>query len=157
MGGGMRGGRERRPMVSGARFSDLPTETEVEGPPDLQTLSLSADVDTTGLSAYATALAAYRDSTRPARDSIWVVLQRTRPGGDIQAPDSAEGRPRGGFAVVQRLWPDLKKRDEAFIKDALKPAMPKKEFKKWEKWHDDEVDQARKERESERGGGGFRR
>lgn len=179
--GGMGGGRRgegRRGGMSGARsMQNIPTEPEVEGPPDLQTLSLSANVDTTGLSPYSAAVTAYLDSTRAVRDSIWVVLQRMRPGpdgvtaapsdSDVNAgpPDAglggaAGGARRGGFAVLQRSWPELKKRDADFVKSVLKPALPKKEFKKWKKWHDDEVDQAKKDRDDQMrqrtGGGGFR-
>ncbi|MGB7211705.1 MAG: hypothetical protein WBC97_03685 [Gemmatimonadales bacterium] len=174
MGGGMGGrggmGGGRRGGMSGARsMQDIPTEAEAEGPPDLQTLSLSADVDTTGLSGYGVAVRAYLDSTRAVRDSIWVVLQRMRPGAD-GAPaaltdssgngGSPGGARRGGFSVIQGSWPDLKKRDDAFVKSVLRSALPKKEFKKWKQWHDDEVDQAKKDRDDQMrqriGGGGSR-
>src|SRR5690242_20210454 len=86
MGGGRMGGR-RGPMM-GSRGPNLPTEPELEGPPDLQTLSLSAEVDTNGLSGYGGVVTAYLDSTRASRDSVWVVLQRMRPGasGGMGAP-----------------------------------------------------------------------
>ena len=169
--GGRRGNEGRRREMGGGRaFQDIPTEPEAEGPPDLQTLSLSADVDTTGLAAYGVAVKAYLDSTRAVRDSVWVVLQRMRPGGDDAtaiAPDPDATAPgggpgggarRGGFDVLRRTWPALKKRDEEFVKSVLKRALPKKDFKKWKKWHDDEVDQAQKDRADQfrqrMGGGG---
>lgn len=156
--GGRPGGERRRGDAGGGRaFQNVPTEPEAEGPPDLQTLSLSADVDTTGLAAYGVAVKAYLDSTRAVRDSIWVVLQRMRPGADgasamASDPDAAapEGSARrGGFDVLQRAWPALKKRDEEFVKSVLRHALPKKDFKKWKKWHDDEVDQARNDRQDQ--------
>lgn len=172
MGGGRMGGGRRSGMIGARSMQNVPTEAEVEGPPDLQTLALSADVDTTGLAAYGVTVRAYLDSTRAVRDSIWVVLQRMRtgPDGSIAAPGdpapdpgASDGRPgvarRGGSAVLDRSWPELKKQDEAFVKSVLKSALPKKEFKKWKKWHDDEVDQARKDRDDQmrqRGGGEFR-
>ena len=135
-GGGMGGGRMgggRRGGMSGARsMQNIPTEPEVEGPPDLQTLALSADVDTTGLAAYGVTVRAYLDSTRAVRDSIWVVLERMRtgPDGAIAAPSDSDpnagirggrtGGARGsGSAVLQRSWPGLKKQDEALVKSVV--------------------------------------
>lgn len=154
MGGRMDGGSERAPRAPRERLPDLPTEVEIAGPPDLQTLVLAADIDTTGLSAYGKAFAAYRDSTRPGRDSIWVALQQLRPGGD---PAEGAERRRTALGLVQRLWPPLQERDERFVKEVLKAALPKKAFKGWEKARDDEVKQARKDREQEWGGEGSRR
>ncbi|MGH7732310.1 MAG: hypothetical protein ACREOE_01075 [Gemmatimonadales bacterium] len=177
MGGGRMGGGRRGGMNGARSMQNIPTEAEAEGPPDLQTLSLSAGVDTTGLINYGVAVHAYLDSTRAVRDSIWVVLERMRPNPDgtpsAAADSDANGPPpagardpeaggarRGRFAVLQESWPTLKKRDDAFVKSVLKRALPKKEFKKWKKWHDGEVDQAKKDRDDRMqrrmGGGGFR-
>lgn len=169
MGGGRMGGGRRGGMSGARSMPNIPTEAEVEGPPDLQTLSLSAEVDTTGLTAYGVAVHTYLDSTRAVRDSIWVALQRMRPGADGAPaaasessgnPGSPDGTRRGGFEMVQRAWPALKERDDAFVKSVLKRALPKKAFKKWKKWYDDEVDQAKKDRDDQMqrrmGGGGLR-
>lgn len=153
MGGMGRMGGGRRGAMTGSRSGpNLPTEPELEGPPDLQTLALSADIDTTGLSGYRGVVIAYLDSTRAARDSVWVVLQRLRPGGagGMSAPagDSLSAR-GGGIADAERIWSGLKKQDEQFEKKVLKSSLPKQDYKKWKKWHDDEVDQAKKDRENE--------
>ena len=160
MGGGRMGGGRRGPMMGARSGPNLPTEPELEGPPDLQTLSLSAEVETNGLSGYGGVVTAYLDSTRAFRDSVWVVLQRMRPGasGGMSAPagDSLSAR-GGGLADAERIWSALKKEDENFEKKVLKTSLSKQDYKKWKKWHDDEVDQAKKDRDNEmqrrRGGG----
>lgn len=145
MGGGRRGG-----MMGARPAADIPTDPEVQGPPDLQLLALTADVDTIPLGAYRSSVASYRDSTRALRDSVWTALQTIEAGRDLGGDPTDR---RAAFQVVQRLWPALKKRDEGFTRDVLKRQLPKKAFKAWDRAHKEEVDQARQAREAERGDG----
>lgn len=158
MGGMGRGRRaeDRRAARSGAdRHPDLPTEAELQGPPDLQTLDLAVGIDTIPLAAYGRTVTAYLDSTRAARDSVWVAVERTRPsedGGPMAGDSSSAAAGRRGAGSAATAWSRLKARDAAFDKQVLKRALAKKDFKKWDRWRADQIDQAEKARAERRRG-----
>jgi hypothetical protein len=149
-GGGMGGGgMHRNGGMMGGRWGgrmEFPSKEDVEGPPTPAALRDLVGLDGAGSARYTSRYTSHMDTTSAARDSLRTVMRGLRDARDAGDREAM----RAGFheraPLVSRLWKDLSKRDQSFVKEAKK-SLTKDQRAKFEQWQDE---QAKEKEEQQR-------
>jgi hypothetical protein len=129
--GGERGPGNERPERR------LPTEDQLQGPPDADFVADRFELDTVEARAYKQVFDSFMTATETERDTALAARRL------IQAAFERRDFPaaRGEIPLVQRLGDDLDRQEKLFD-DRVKKVLTSKHFKAYRDWKDDQRKQA---------------
>jgi hypothetical protein len=142
-----RGGHGRQGGGPGMRGMDAPDPVVLHGPPAPPEFARIVELPADQVGRYADMYDRLMTTTRPQRDSLEALRGGMREAFESRDRSSAE-RQR---ALFQPLVQDLERRQDAFD-GTLRDLLDKSQWKRYEKWRDDERKQAKDERGNRRGG-----